>query len=140
MAYVQHTAWKPGGESIRSACGAVLAFACCQHIKFCALALRMRFSIVPYTGPFTLSIPDGRAQIIFKRNILDLKKKIKHEITCMGNQAHSTFPAILRNLFLGYIINLDTFTDIFISSACSGSLTSLVAVPWQCFKKKNLSF
>ena len=52
---------------------------------------------------------------------------------------------IFLNLLLYYFINLDIFTDIFISSACSESLTSLVAMVQQWFfysfskQKNNLS-
>ena len=82
---------------------------------------------------------------IFKVNILTFKNKKKHEIACMEYLGPFHFAHILLNLFLDYFINLDIFTDIFISSGCSESLTSLVAMVQQWFfysfskQKNNLS-
>lgn len=94
---------------------------------------------------FFFFLPDGSCYNHFQSEYFNFQKQKKHEIACMEYLGPFHFAHILLNLLLDYFINLDIFTDIFISSGCSESLTSLVAMVQQWFfysfskQKNNLS-
>ena len=103
-----------------------------RMFKFYSLVLKTYLSI-ENLGLFTFFFFYQMAVVItiFKVNILTFKNKKNHEIACMEYLGPFHFAHILLNLLLDYFINLDIFTDIFIGSGCSESLTSLVAMVQQ---------